>query len=60
VFGKGRAIEMRRNEAVETSREKSSGVSIWYIVGGAALLLVATGVLTSLHDIRRYLRIRAM
>lgn len=51
---------MKHRESLETGRRKSSGVSIWYIVGGATLVLVAAGVLTSLHDIRRYLRIRAM
>lgn len=53
-------FEMKRDESLETGRRKSSGVNIWYIVGGAALALVAAGVLTSLHDIRRYLRIRSM
>jgi hypothetical protein len=51
---------MRHDESLERGRRKSSHVNIWMIVGGAALLLVATGVITSLHDIRRYLRIRSM
>ncbi|HEY0547744.1 MAG TPA: hypothetical protein VGC91_20355 [Pyrinomonadaceae bacterium] len=52
--------EMKHDESLERDHRKSSHVSIWYIVGGAALVLVAAGVLTSLHDIRRYLRIRSM
>jgi hypothetical protein len=51
---------MNQDESLEKGRRKSSGVNIWYIVGGATLVLVAASVLTSLHDIRRYLRIRSM
>ena len=51
---------MTKNQASETKRKKSSGLSVWHIVGGAALVAVAAGVLTSLSDIRRYLKIRAM
>jgi hypothetical protein len=51
---------MKRDESLETGRRKSSHVNIWYIVGGAALAIVAVGFATSLHDIRRYLKIRSM
>lgn len=51
---------MKDDKSLETGRRRSSRVSIWYIVGGAALVLVAATVITSLHDIRRYLRIRSM
>lgn len=51
---------MKRDESLETGRRKSSHVNIWYVVGGATLVLVAATVITSLHDIRRYLRIRSM
>lgn len=51
---------MKRDKSLETVRRKSSHVNIWYIIGGATLALVAAGLLTSLHDIRRYLRIRSM
>lgn len=51
---------MKHNESVERERRESSHVNVWYIVGGATLLLVAAGLLTSLHDIRRYLKIRSM
>lgn len=51
---------MKRDESLETGGRKSSNANIWYIVGGATLLLLATTLVTSLHDIRRYLRIRSM
>jgi hypothetical protein len=44
----------KRKESSEVTRGKSSGVSVVRVVGGAVLVLVAVGVLTSLHDIRRY------
>lgn len=52
--------EMKRDEALEKGGRKSSHANIWYIVGGATLVLVAATLITSLHDIRRYLRIRSM
>lgn len=39
---------------------RSSGHPIWKIVGGVALALAATTLITSLHDIRRYIRISRM
>jgi hypothetical protein len=33
---------------------------VWKIIGGAALALVAAGVISNLHDIRRYIRISTM
>jgi hypothetical protein len=51
---------MKHKESLETGRRKSSHVNVWYIVGGAVLALAAAGLITSLHDIRRYLRIRSM
>jgi len=38
----------------------SSGHHVWKIVGGVALAVVVTGVVTSLHDIRRYIRMMRM
>ena len=47
--------------AAEADRAKrTSGHLVWKIVGGAALALAATGLIASLHDIRRYIRIRRM
>jgi hypothetical protein len=39
---------------------KSSGHLVWKIVGGVALAVAATTLITSLHDIRRYIRISRM
>jgi hypothetical protein len=50
---------MERDESLE-GRGWSSHVSVWRLVGGAVLALVAYGVITSLPDIKRYLRIRRM
>ena len=38
----------------------SSGGRIWKIVGSAALVLVATGVIASLRDIKRYIKMVRM
>jgi hypothetical protein len=51
--------------AAEAARAgRSSGQSsrhlVWKIVGGMALALAATSLITSLHDIRRYIRISRM
>lgn len=51
---------MKHDKSLKTGGRKSSGVSVWYIIGGATLVLVAAGFMTSFHDIRRYLRIRSM
>jgi len=51
---------MGNNRAIEQNRRKSSGFSIWYLIGGAALALVAVGVITQLPDIKRYVRISTM
>ncbi|HVF92055.1 MAG TPA: hypothetical protein VNH22_18470 [Blastocatellia bacterium] len=40
-------------------KESSSGI-IWKIIGGAALATVAAGLIVSLPDIKRYLRISTM
>ncbi len=40
--------------------EPSGGHLVWKIIGGAAIALVAAGVLSNLYDIRRYIRISNM
>jgi hypothetical protein len=55
-----RAQQELAAEARAIQANHSSGHLVWKIVGGAALALVATGLLTSLHDIRRYIRISRM
>jgi hypothetical protein len=51
---------MKNNESSETGCRWPARVGVWRIIGGAALALVAYGVITNMHDIRRYLRIRRM
>ena len=47
--------------AAEAARiKRSSGHLVWKIVGGAAVALVAAGLIHSLNDIRRYIRISRM
>ena len=45
---------MSNKKSSETARGRSSSLSVVRVVGGAVLVLVAVGVLTQLHDIRRY------
>ena len=55
--------KLRRKQVLaadEAASRQSSGHLVWKIVGGAALALVATGLIASLHDIRRYIRIMRM
>jgi hypothetical protein len=58
----GRETRLREpQERVAANRAtQKSGHLVWKIVGGAVLALVATGVITSLHDIRRYIKISTM
>jgi hypothetical protein len=51
---------MKRGESLEKRRPKRSHVSVLPIVGGAVLVLVAVGVLSQLHDIRRYINMVRM
>lgn len=51
---------MKRNVSLVRREQKSSDMSIWKVVGGAALLVVAYGVISSIPDIQRYMKIRSM
>jgi len=51
---------MKRNEMLVKREQKSSDMSIWKVVGGAAFLVFAYGVMKSYPDIQRYLKIRSM
>ncbi len=54
-------LREQQEMAAEAGRAKlTSGHLVWKIVGGAALALATTALITSLHDIRRYIRIRRM
>lgn len=48
------------DEHLERREKRSSVPGIWSLVGGTALLLVATVVLLSLPDIKRYVKISRM
>ena len=48
----------KRIESVE--RKPRSGVNIWSIFGGAALVVMAAAVIVNLPDIKRYIRISNM
>ena len=48
----------RVDEAVE--RKRGSGVNVWSIFGGAALVVLAAAVIVNLADIKRYIRISNM
>jgi hypothetical protein len=41
-------------------RKKHSNYLFWKIAGGAALALVGAGIIRSLPDIKRYIRISTM
>ena len=43
-----------------TGKSSSPAKSIWYAIGGAALVAVIAGVLSAIPDIKRYLKIRSM
>lgn len=49
---------VRRNESVE--RKTHSGLNVWSIFGGAALVVVAAAVIVNLPDIKRYIKISTM
>jgi hypothetical protein len=52
---------MKRNESLERRREASStGMTMWTIVGGAALVVMAAAVIVSIPDIKRYIKISTM
>lgn len=51
---------MKRNKSLVKRESKPSDMSIWKVVGGAALLVFAYGMMKSYPDIQRYLKIRSM
>lgn len=50
---------MKHNQPVQV-KEKNSSKTIWQVVGGAALLVVVAGVIVSLPDLVRYIKITRM
>jgi hypothetical protein len=51
---------MSNRRSLERAGGRPSHVSILRILGGAALVLVAVGVITQFHDIRRYINMVRM
>lgn len=52
---------MKRSEALQLrNRRPSSGVGVWSIIGGVALVAVAALVIVSIPDIKRYIKISTM
>jgi len=47
-------------EQTNRSCERGGGIRFLKIIGGIAIAMVAVGVLSQLHDIRRYIRISTM
>ena len=52
--------EQQELAARAAESRRSSGHLAWKVVGGMALAVAATTLITSLHDIRRYIRISRM
>ncbi len=50
---------MRRDQLMQV-KERNSHKTLWQIVGGAALIAVVAGVIVSLPDIVRYIKITRM
>lgn len=59
-IGETKLREQQELAAKGARATQASGHLVWKVVGGAVLALVATGFITSLHDIRRYIRISRM
>lgn len=51
---------MKRNRALVRRERNEPKSGMWAIIGGAALLALAAGVVVSLPDIKRYMKLRAM
>lgn len=51
---------MRRNVSLAKREKGASGMSVWSIVGGVALVAIAAGVIWSFPDLRRYIKISRM
>jgi hypothetical protein len=51
---------MAQNQSLQRRHRGAGGISLWSIVGSAALALVAAAVIVSLPDIKRYIKISRM
>jgi hypothetical protein len=50
----------RRHESLERRERNSSNMNVWAILGGVAVVAMAVGVIVSLPDIKRYIKISTM
>ena len=46
--------------AADARCTQANGQLVWKIIGGAAIALVAAGVISNLNDIKRYIKISTM
>ena len=51
---------MKWDQFLERRGRRHSSTSMWSIVGGAALVVMAAAVIVSLPDIKRYIKISSM
>ncbi len=59
-LGETKLREQQELAKASRATQPSSGHLVLKVVGGVALALIATGVIASLHDIRRYIRMTRM
>lgn len=51
---------MKREQSLVRRERRSSGMSVWTIIGGVSLVAVAALVVMSYPDIKRYIKISTM
>lgn len=51
---------VRRDNTSARKNHNSGGLSMWSVVGGAALVALAAAVIVNLSDIKRYIKISTM
>jgi hypothetical protein len=51
---------VKEKKTSEAECATSTGHRVWKIIGGVALVLVATGIITQFRDIRRYINMMRM
>ena len=54
------SVHERREDSKAQSCRLGSGHLVWKIVGGVAIAVVATALITSLPDIKRYIHMTRM
>lgn len=56
----GSSVTRRSDDSMQRREKGSSGMNVWAIVGGLALVAAAAAVIVSLPDIKRYIKISTM